>query len=108
MSRLPHFLDNLLIDGSEVCQPYVLAGHHLPPGRFPVLISVKRLSRPQGHSVAGRIRSIEKSNDLIRVEPTTFWLIMYCLNELRCRVPPSVTVKRMMFLVVKLSSLEKP
>jgi hypothetical protein len=37
----------------------------LPPGRFLVLISVKRLIRLQAHSAAGRIRSIEKSNDLI-------------------------------------------
>jgi hypothetical protein len=43
----------------------LLVGCPLPPGRFLVLISVKRLSRPQGHSAAGRIRSIEKSNDLI-------------------------------------------
>jgi hypothetical protein len=40
------------------------AGHPLPPGRFLVLISVKRLSEPQGHSAAGRIRSTEKSNDI--------------------------------------------
>jgi hypothetical protein len=39
------------------------AGRPLPPGRFLVYISVKRLSRPQGHSAAGRIRSIEKSSD---------------------------------------------
>jgi hypothetical protein len=37
----------------------------LPPGRLMVLISVKRLRRPQSYSAAGRIRSIEKSNDLI-------------------------------------------
>jgi hypothetical protein len=37
----------------------------LSPGKFLVLISVKRLSRPQGHSAAGRIWSIEKSSDLI-------------------------------------------
>jgi hypothetical protein len=41
------------------------AGRHLSPGRFLVLISVKRLSRLQGHSGAGRIRSIEISSDLI-------------------------------------------
>jgi hypothetical protein len=41
------------------------AGCNLPPGRFLVLISVKRPRRPQGHSEAGRIRLIEKSNDLI-------------------------------------------
>jgi hypothetical protein len=36
-----------------------------PPGRFIVLISVKRLSRLQSHSAAGRIRPIKKFNDLI-------------------------------------------
>jgi hypothetical protein len=41
------------------CQPNVPAAFY-PPGRFLVLISVKKLSRPQGHSAAGRIRSIEK------------------------------------------------
>jgi hypothetical protein len=39
--------------------------HPLPPGRFLVLMSVKRLSRHLGHSVAGRIMSVEKSSDLI-------------------------------------------
>jgi hypothetical protein len=34
-SRLPHFLDNRLTDGGKV------AGLHLPPGRFLVLISVR-------------------------------------------------------------------
>jgi hypothetical protein len=41
------------------------AGRPSPPGRFLVLISVKRLSRPHGHSVAGRIKLIKKFNDLI-------------------------------------------
>jgi hypothetical protein len=40
------------------------AGRPLLPGRFLVLISVKKLSRPQGHIAAGRIRSTEKSSDL--------------------------------------------
>jgi hypothetical protein len=37
------------------------AGHPLPPGRFLVFISVKRLSRPNGHNAAGRITLIEKN-----------------------------------------------
>jgi hypothetical protein len=41
------------------------AGRSLPHRKMQVLISVKRLSRPQGHSAAGRIRSVEKSSDLI-------------------------------------------
>jgi hypothetical protein len=59
-SRLTHFLDNRLTDGSEVVRrtapftPRKIAGTHF----------CQRLSRPQGHSVAGRIRSVEKSSDL--------------------------------------------
>jgi hypothetical protein len=41
------------------------AGRPLLLGIFLVLIPVKRLSRPQGHSAVRRIRSIEKSKDLI-------------------------------------------
>jgi hypothetical protein len=41
------------------------AGRPLPPMKIPGTHFCQRLSRPQGHSVAGRIRSIEKSSDLI-------------------------------------------
>jgi hypothetical protein len=64
-SRLPHFLDDRLRDGAEVVSltrrpPFALrkiSGTHF----------CYRLSRPQGHSAAGKIRSIEKSNDLIGI-----------------------------------------
>jgi hypothetical protein len=76
-------------------------------GRFLVLISVKRLSRPQGYSAAGRIRSIEKSSDLrsnrtrdlsafsIVPQPTTLpcgpvYVCIYCLcisNTVSRRTP---------------------
>jgi hypothetical protein len=62
-SRLPHFLDSRFTDGGEVIS--LTHRPSLSPGRFLVLISVKRLSRHQGHSAAGRIRSIEKFNDSI-------------------------------------------
>jgi hypothetical protein len=38
-SRLPHFLDNRLTDGSEVAS--LTSRPLLPPGRFLVLISVR-------------------------------------------------------------------
>jgi hypothetical protein len=63
------------------------AGRPLSPRIFLVLIFVKSLSRPQGHSAAGRITSTEKSNDLIGIEPVPFRLVAQCLNQLRYRVP---------------------
>jgi hypothetical protein len=61
--RLPHFLDNQLTEGSEV----VSLTDQLPftPRKIPCTHFCYRLCRPCGHSAAGRIRSTEKSNDLI-------------------------------------------
>jgi hypothetical protein len=52
-----------LTDGGEV----VSLTHQQPftPRKIPGTHLCLRLSRPQGHSQAGRIRSTEKSNDLI-------------------------------------------
>jgi hypothetical protein len=63
MSRLPHFLYSRFTDGGEVVSltrlppftPRLISGTH----------SYYRLSRPQRHSAAGRIRSVEISNDFI-------------------------------------------
>jgi hypothetical protein len=41
------------------------AGRPLTPTKIPGTHFCQGLSRPQGHSAARRIRSIEKSNDLI-------------------------------------------
>jgi hypothetical protein len=64
MSRLSHILDNRLTDGDEAVSlmrrlPFM---HRKIPGTH----FLYRLSWPQGHSAAGRITSIEKSNDFIR------------------------------------------
>jgi hypothetical protein len=62
-SRFPHFLDNRLTDDGEV-----VSLTRRPPftaRKIPGTHFCSRLSRPQGHSAAGRIRSIEKSHDLI-------------------------------------------
>jgi hypothetical protein len=48
------------------------AGQALPPGRFLVLISVRSLINPQGHSAAGRIVSIE-INPMIFSEAEPGW-----------------------------------
>jgi hypothetical protein len=60
MSRLPHFLDNRLTDGGEVVRK--ISGTHL----------CQKLSRPQGHSAAGRIRSIEEIGNRHR-RPSGLW-----------------------------------
>jgi hypothetical protein len=74
-SRLPHFLANRITIGGEVVTA-VRAGRPLPNGRFLVLISVKRLSRPQDHSAVGRIRSISKNPMTSSgIEPATFRLV---------------------------------
>jgi hypothetical protein len=41
------------------------AGRPLPPRKIPGTQFCYRLSRPQGHSAAGRMKPIEKSNNLI-------------------------------------------
>jgi hypothetical protein len=46
------------------CQPYAPAGFLLPPRKITDTHFCQRLSRPQGHSADGRIRSTEKSNDI--------------------------------------------
>jgi hypothetical protein len=72
------------------------AGRPLTPGRFLVLTSVPRPSSTAGHSAAGMIMSIEKSNDLIGnrtrylpacstvPQPTTLprarWMIAFICN----------------------------
>jgi hypothetical protein len=46
------------------------AARPLSPGGFPVLISDKGWVDPQGHSAAGRIRSIENSVGIVRLRIT--------------------------------------
>ena len=62
---------------------------------FLVLISVRGLVKPQGHSAAGRIISIKIPVTKLGIEPATFWLVVQWLNQQRYRVHPfySYTVK---------------
>jgi hypothetical protein len=63
MLRIPHFLDNRLTDGGEAVS--LTRQPHFTPRKIPGIHFCHRLSQPQGHSAAGRIRSIEEPNDLI-------------------------------------------
>jgi hypothetical protein len=60
MLRLPQFLDDWLTVGGEVVS--LVLQPPFTDRKIPGTHFCQRLSRPQGHSVAGRIRSIEKSN----------------------------------------------
>jgi hypothetical protein len=60
--RLTHFLENRLTDGGEV-----VSLTRLTPS--------KKLSRSQGHSAAGRIRSIKNTITLSRIVPATFRIV---------------------------------
>jgi hypothetical protein len=51
-----------------------------PPGNIPGTHFCWRLSRPQGHSVAGRIMSMKNPMTPSGMEPVTFRLVAQCLN----------------------------
>jgi hypothetical protein len=87
--RFPHFLDSQLTDDSEVVS--LTCQQPFTPERFLVLISVKRLNQPQGHSAAGRIWSLEKSSGLIGYQTP---------NLLACtRVPQPTSLLRACVLI---------
>jgi hypothetical protein len=53
------------MDGGEVVSLTRQPGALQPPKKIPGAHFCWRLSKPQGHSAAGRIRSIEKSSELM-------------------------------------------
>jgi hypothetical protein len=63
-SRLSHFLDSWLTDGGQVVS--LMLRPPFTPRKIPDTHFCYKLSRPQRHSTAGRIRWTENSNDLIR------------------------------------------
>jgi hypothetical protein len=84
MSRLLYFLYNRLTDGSEV----VGLMHWLP--FTPRKISGTYFCWPQVHSMAGRIRWTEKSNDLIANQTCDLLRIVSQPTILQC-TPIAVT-----------------
>jgi hypothetical protein len=61
--EVPRFLDNR---DMKVARLLALStGHLYPPINIPDAHFCQRLSRPQGHSVAGWIKSMKNSNDSV-------------------------------------------
>jgi hypothetical protein len=56
-------------------------GHLYPQEMLLVLISVKRLSRPQGHSAIGKIMSMKFPMTPSGIEPATFRFVAQYLNH---------------------------
>jgi hypothetical protein len=89
MSRLPHLLDNRLTDGND----FSLTNRPpFTPKKIPGTHVYYRLSPPQGHSVAGRIRPIEKSNDLIRNKTSDLPLCNIVPRPTTLQQAPSITI----------------
>jgi hypothetical protein len=80
-------LDNRLTDGGEVFS-LTRAGHPLHPGRFLVLISVRGWVDPRAILRLEGLGKLKKNSiNSSGIEPATFRLVAYCLNQLRYHVP---------------------
>jgi hypothetical protein len=88
-SKLPHSLDNRLIYGGEA----VRLSHRPPfsPRKILGTHFCQRLSRPQGHSAVGRIRYIEKSNNLIGIRTRDFSACSVMLQPTTLPRAPKIT-----------------
>jgi hypothetical protein len=80
--------------GSQISRQSALEGGTLsairtsrvyPPGNIPGTHFCQKLSRPQGHSAAGRVMSMKKSLTPTGIEPATSRFGAQCLNKLRQR-----------------------
>jgi hypothetical protein len=73
-SRLPYCLDSRLTNGGEVVS--LTRRPPFTPRKIPGIHFYQRLSRPQGHNAAGRIRSTQKDYIILQgINSTTFRLV---------------------------------
>jgi hypothetical protein len=69
------------------CQSYAPAGRPLPPGRFLVLISVKRRVDPRSIVRLEGLGQLKIPMTSSGLEPAAFRFVAQCLNQVRYRVP---------------------
>jgi hypothetical protein len=72
MSRLPHYVNNLHIDGGEAIT--FARRQRFTPQEIPDIYFYLRLSQPQGCIADGRIKSIKKPMTSSVIEPATLRL----------------------------------
>jgi hypothetical protein len=82
---IPEFLDNRHMKVASLSAQ--CTSHLYPPGDTLILISVKRLSRPQGHTAAETIKSRKNPNDPAGNRKHNLPVLAQCVNQLRHRVP---------------------
>ena len=109
--KAPRFQDNRHM--KVVRLSALRTGCLYPPGSIPGTRFCQRLSRPQGHSAAGRIMSMKNSNDTIGnrtrdlptysalPEPTALRRAIYVLLN-KLMVTTLQTKKRVLFTVVRI------
>jgi hypothetical protein len=83
------FLDNRFTDGSEV---FLRASHTLRPWRFLVLISVRGKVNPGAILWLEALGQLKNPMTSSGIKPVTFWLVAYCLNQLRYCVWETETI----------------
>ena len=67
-------------------------GRLYSPGNISGAHLCQRLSRPQDHGVAGRIKSMKNPCDPKGIQIATLWLVAMCLDEIRHCVPRPFSV----------------
>jgi hypothetical protein len=75
--RLPHFQDSRQVRFSAIHTT-----HPLPPGRFVVLTSVRGSVDPRTIVRLEGLGGLKNPVTSTGIEPATFQLITYCLNQL--------------------------